>query len=198
MITTHFFSFFHANKFHSLVVGESAKGKSHISSIHHPETFSINSPQKGIPSGAQVPPSQTRREGPSSSKPLSQVYVATAPLPRFSSENVTWPWAGAPGKLHDGPPGNGRKGENNRLDGLQVTPKIYLKSCEIIVIFSDHWLGTLTPPSVIVSRRSHRNLLPCVCATWTIDLINLTRLSSPRSLSFGSCWSFAWVLRWSH
>lgn len=67
-----------------------------------------NLPQKGMPSGAQVPWSQTRRAGPNSSKPLSQVYEATAPFPKFSSEKVTRPWAGDPGKLHDWPvKGNG-------------------------------------------------------------------------------------------
>lgn len=53
-----------------------------------------------MPSGVQTPLSHTRREGPSSSKPLSQAYDATAPLPRLSSENVTVEWAGEPGKLH--------------------------------------------------------------------------------------------------
>lgn len=53
-----------------------------------------------MPSGVQTPLSHTLREGPSSSKPLSQVYDATAPLLKLSSENVTVECAGAPGKLH--------------------------------------------------------------------------------------------------
>lgn len=57
-------------------------------------------PQKGMPSGTQFPFSQTRREGPSSSKPRSHVYDATAPLLRVLSENVTVECAGDPGKLH--------------------------------------------------------------------------------------------------
>lgn len=62
-----------------------------------------NLPQNGIPSGTQTPWSQTRRDGPSSSKPRSHEYEATALFPSDSSENVTKLCAGAPGKLHDSP-----------------------------------------------------------------------------------------------
>lgn len=60
----------------------------------------INLPQNGMPSGVQLPLSQTRRAGPSSSKPRSHEYEATAPLINVSSENVTVLCAGDPGKLH--------------------------------------------------------------------------------------------------
>lgn len=63
----------------------------------------INLPQKGIPSGTQIPLSQTRRAGPNNSKPRSHEYDATAPFPSDSSENVTELCAGEPGKLHDWP-----------------------------------------------------------------------------------------------
>jgi hypothetical protein len=53
-----------------------------------------------MPSGVQLPLSQARRAGPSSSKPRSHEYEATAPLLSDSSENVTVLWAGEPGKLH--------------------------------------------------------------------------------------------------
>lgn len=58
------------------------------------------SPQNGMPSGVQTPLSHTLRDGPSSSKPLSHVYDATAPLFKLLSENVTVECAGDPGKLH--------------------------------------------------------------------------------------------------
>lgn len=62
----------------------------------------LNLPQKGIPSGVHLPLlSQILLEGPRSSKPRSQVYVATVPSVRFSSEKVTRECAGAPGKRHD-------------------------------------------------------------------------------------------------
>lgn len=60
----------------------------------------VYSPQNGMPSGVQLPLSQTLRAGPSSSKPRSHEYEATAWLLSVSSENVTVLWAGEPGKLH--------------------------------------------------------------------------------------------------
>lgn len=60
-------------------------------------------PQNGIPSGTHTPLSQTLRDGPSSSKPRSHEYDATAPFPSDSSENVTELCAGEPGKLQDWP-----------------------------------------------------------------------------------------------
>lgn len=60
-----------------------------------------HSPQNGMPSGIQLPLSQTLRAGPRSSKPRSQEYEAIAPLLNASSENVTELCAGDPGKLHD-------------------------------------------------------------------------------------------------
>lgn len=54
-----------------------------------------------MPSGVHRPLSQTRRDGPSSSKPRSHVYDAIVPLSIESSENSTWLCAGEPGKLHD-------------------------------------------------------------------------------------------------
>lgn len=60
-----------------------------------------NLPQNGMPSGVHCPLSQTRRDGPSSSKPRSHVYVAIVPLSIESSENSTVLWAGEPGKLHE-------------------------------------------------------------------------------------------------
>lgn len=63
--------------------------------------FSKNLPQNGIPSGAQLPLSHTLLDGPNSSNPLSQEYVATAPFANDSSENATELCAGEPGKLHD-------------------------------------------------------------------------------------------------
>lgn len=53
-----------------------------------------------MPSGVQLPFSQTLRAGPSSSNPRSHVYEAIAALPKVSSENVTVLCAGEPGKLH--------------------------------------------------------------------------------------------------
>lgn len=56
------------------------------------------SPQNGMPSGIQVPlAAHTRRAGPSSSKPLSQVYVATVPGWMTSEENAMLACAGDPG-----------------------------------------------------------------------------------------------------
>lgn len=43
--------------------------------------------------------SQTLRDGPSSSNPLSQLYVAIDPTGRVSFENDTVECAGAPGNL---------------------------------------------------------------------------------------------------
>ena len=60
----------------------------------------VNLPQNGMPSGVQLPLSQTLRAGPRSSKPRSQEYDATAPFASVSSENVTALCAGEPGKLH--------------------------------------------------------------------------------------------------
>lgn len=54
-----------------------------------------------MPSGVHRPLSQTRRDGPNSSKPRSHVYDAIVPLSIESSENSTWLCAGEPGKLHD-------------------------------------------------------------------------------------------------
>lgn len=53
-----------------------------------------------MPSGTQLPFSQTLLAGPKSSNPRSHVYEATAPLLRLLSENVTVECAGDPGKLH--------------------------------------------------------------------------------------------------
>lgn len=58
-------------------------------------------PQNGIPSGIQMPLSQTRRAGPNNSNPRSHVYDATVPLCNVSSENTMELCAGEPGKLHD-------------------------------------------------------------------------------------------------
>lgn len=52
-----------------------------------------------MPSGSHVPFSQTLLEGPRSSNPLSHEYVATAPGPKSSSENITDECAGDPGNL---------------------------------------------------------------------------------------------------
>lgn len=64
------------------------------------ESVKENLPQNGMPSGVQLPLSQTLRAGPRSSKPRSQEYEATAPFTNVSSENVTALCAGEPGKLH--------------------------------------------------------------------------------------------------
>lgn len=57
-------------------------------------------PQNGIPSGDHTPFSQTLREGPNNSKPLSQEYEAIVPSVKFALENTTVLCAGEPGKLH--------------------------------------------------------------------------------------------------
>lgn len=55
-------------------------------------------PQNGIPSGVHLPSSlQTLLEGPNSSNPLSQAYVATTPGFNSGPEKVKAEWAGAPG-----------------------------------------------------------------------------------------------------
>jgi len=60
-----------------------------------------NLPQNGIPSGSHSPvDSHTLLAGPRSSNPLSQVYVAIAPMVNVSLENDTVECAGAPGNLH--------------------------------------------------------------------------------------------------
>jgi len=56
--------------------------------------------QNGIPSGNHSPvDSHTLLAGPKSSNPLSQVYVAIAPMVNVSLENDTVECAGAPGNL---------------------------------------------------------------------------------------------------
>lgn len=60
----------------------------------------INSPQNGMPSGSHCPLSHTLLDGPSNSKPLSHVYVATDPCESVSSVNDTDECAGAPGNRH--------------------------------------------------------------------------------------------------
>lgn len=72
-------------------------------------------PQNGIPSGDQFPFSHTRLAGPSSSKPRSHEYAATAPLPRDSSENVTELCAGDPGKLHGCPDEMKQRNEKKKI-----------------------------------------------------------------------------------
>lgn len=54
-----------------------------------------------MPSGIHWPDlSQTLRDGPSNSKPLSHWYVATVPMVYVSLEKNTVEWAGDPGNLH--------------------------------------------------------------------------------------------------
>ena len=61
-------------------------------------SMKVNVPQNGIPAGVHVPLDvQRRRDGPNSSKPSSQWYVAIVSTSTSFEENVTVACAGEPG-----------------------------------------------------------------------------------------------------
>lgn len=92
-------NFVHSHGFH-LVRCQSQGGGTRPCPIHGTvklkRVHSCHLPQKGIPTGLHVPSSpQTRREGPRSSKPLSQAYVAMTPSFNSGPEKVSAECAGA-------------------------------------------------------------------------------------------------------
>lgn len=89
--------------------------------------FLLHLPQNGMPSGSHWPLSHVRREGPSNSKPLSQVYVATVPGPNVSSENTTLECAGAPGNRQLFVSPVKRKKEENIKLGLVYVHTAYFR-----------------------------------------------------------------------
>ena len=90
-----------------------------------------------MPSGNHCPFSQTLLDGPSSSKPLSQAYVATDPGPKVSSENMTLEWAGDPGNRHPSPQTPGNKSPIKFYDKIttygQSKHKFVQKSSKILI-----------------------------------------------------------------